>query len=199
MKVVGLDLSLTSTGLAAGFTGRATEPLVTHRIRTAAGISEARLTRISNEATEWCFGAALAVIESPTPAGAVGVHTEIAWLYHQTRIRLWRASIPFALATPQHVKIYATGKGNADKDSLLLAAARAFPTAEITGNDEADAAWLAAMGCHWAGHPLLDRTPAHTRVITGVAKAKGVTPVKGVTWPAPLTDALALAATGGDQ
>lgn len=48
------------------------------------------------------------------------------------------------MVTPADLKKFATGKGNADKDTVMLAAAKHEPS--ITNNDEADAWWLWAIG-----------------------------------------------------
>ena len=54
---------------------------------------------------------------------------------------------------------YATGKGNAGKDEVLLAASRRYPHAPIVGNDDADAVVLAAIGARLLGEPVEDSLP----------------------------------------
>ena len=54
---------------------------------------------------------------------------------------------------------YATGKGNAGKDEVLLAASRRYPHAPIVGNDDADAVVLAAIGARMLGEPIEDSLP----------------------------------------
>lgn len=54
----------------------------------------------------------------------------------------------------QHAKQYATGKGNANKADMVLAAERAFPQVGVSTDNEADAAWLCAMVMRSLGHPL---------------------------------------------
>ncbi len=48
------------------------------------------------------------------------------------------------------IKKYATGKGNADKDAMLLAAERRWPGV-VTNNNEADALWIGALACKELG------------------------------------------------
>lgn len=52
------------------------------------------------------------------------------------------------------VKKYATGKGNADKDTVLLATTRRYPAVTLTNNNEADALVIAAIGCRYLGMPI---------------------------------------------
>ena len=76
---------------------------------------------------------------------------------------------------PTVVKKYATGKGggpDSSKDQVLAAVIRRYPAVDVTGNDEADALVLAAMGARWAGHPIDDPLP----VLQTTAMAK-------VAWP----------------
>ena len=54
---------------------------------------------------------------------------------------------------------YATGRGNAGKDEVLLAVSRRYPHAPIVNNDQADAVALAAMGARLLGEPIEDSLP----------------------------------------
>lgn len=65
------------------------------------------------------------------------------------------------IVTTNQVKQLATGKGNAQKDEVLLAAERRIPQAQVRGNDEADAAWLAVGASILAGFPVIDLPAAH--------------------------------------
>ena len=56
--------------------------------------------------------------------------------------------------TPTARAKYGTGKGNAAKDAVLAAVIRRYPAVDVTGNDEADALILAAMGARHLGIPL---------------------------------------------
>jgi Holliday junction resolvasome RuvABC endonuclease subunit len=69
--------------------------------------------------------------------------------------RLWQDSRAVAIAPPASVKLYAAGKGNASKDQVLTAAVRRLPGFD-GDNNEADAAWMAAMGLdHLTGHSVV--------------------------------------------
>lgn len=66
---------------------------------------------------------------------------------------------PIVIITPSQRAKYATGKGNASKDAVLLAVARRYPTVEVTDNNEADALVLAAMIARLAGRPIETSLP----------------------------------------
>lgn len=78
------------------------------------------------------------------------IHTELRWV-------LGCRVVP--VTPPQRAK-YATGAGNADKDRVLAAVIRRYPSVEVTGNDEADALVIAAMGARLTGHPIDGDMPA---------------------------------------
>lgn len=66
------------------------------------------------------------------------------------------------VVTTNQVKQLATGKGNAQKDQVLLATERRVPGADASNNDEADAVWIAvgASILH-GGVPCVDLPAAH--------------------------------------
>lgn len=66
------------------------------------------------------------------------------------------------IVTTNQVKQLATGKGNAQKDVVLLATERRIPRAGAANNDEADAVWVAvgASILH-SGAPVADLPAAH--------------------------------------
>lgn len=70
------------------------------------------------------------------------------------------ASAPVVVTTNQ-VKQLATGKGNAGKDEVLLAAERRVPEASVANNDEADAVWIAVGVSILAGDPAIKLPAAH--------------------------------------
>lgn len=151
-KVIGLDLSLTSTGVAssAGWVNCiATKPAQFPN-------TFARLRHIRAEVLLHARGADLIVVEQLAIGSQTGQHLTRAGLWHLVMEAIDSAGIPWTSATTQQLKKYATGKGNASKDATLLAVARRFPEWDITGNDEADSLALAAMGSDHLGHPLAD-------------------------------------------
>jgi hypothetical protein len=67
------------------------------------------------------------------------------------------------------VKRYATGMGGAPEDRVLAAAAGRDQTVQFTGDGEAGALVLAAMGAGHLGCPLVTMPPAHQAAVATVA------------------------------
>lgn len=169
MIVVGLDLSLTSTGVARwngiAYTTALVKPKASLR-------GHERLAWILGDLRERTQDATLAVVEGPSYGSATqGVH-ERGGLWWMVTHQLWLWQIPTAVAPPASVKRYATGKGNAQKDAVLTAVVRRF--AEFDGNnDAADALILAALGAEHLGHPIVPMPQTHRDALPGVAWPNG--------------------------
>lgn len=170
-KIVGLDLSLTSTGVAVVLGDFASTETIKPKAK-----GHARLSMLQAEIGNYVDGATLVVVEGPAFASAKGQqgHHERAGLWWLITHSLHRRSIPTAIVPPSTLKKYVTGKGNADKDTVLLAVARRYPTVDIHGNDEADALVLAAMGARHLDHPIDDMPSLH---LEGMAKVEWPTGV----------------------
>ncbi|AUG28780.1 crossover junction endodeoxyribonuclease RuvC [Microbacterium hominis] len=160
---VGLDLSLTSTGVATIHGDIVTVRRVASKA-TQGNTSDtaARLDRVVAEIlgsiplTEHTHVA----IEGPS-YGSVGFGQHVrAGLWWLVRTELARAGVDTIIAAPSTVKKYATGKGNAGKDAVLAAVVKRYSNVDVTGNDEADALVLAAICARRAGAPIEDSLPA---------------------------------------
>lgn len=163
LHVVGLDLSLSSTGVTVARPGE--QPKVTivgspsddgtalsihERLRTMVK----RISRAANAGREnddrvvW-------IVEQPAFMSNTGKAHDRAglwWLtYHVGRLVEQATMVTVSI---QHLKMYATGKGTASKDAVLAAAVRAFPDLDIDDNNLADSTFLAAMGMRELGHPI---------------------------------------------
>lgn len=172
-RVVGLDLSLTATGMAlAGGVTVTIKP-------TAKG--DWRLTQIRGtvrdalEACQLAPAADLVVIEDlPTHAHAAGitgmVHGAVRTLLHD-----W---LPYVTVPPALLKKYATGKGNSDKTAMALAAFKRAGI-EFADNDQCDAAWLRWMGLDAIGFPAFDLPAVNREALAKVEwpKLPRLTPV----------------------
>lgn len=170
-RVIGCDLSLSGTGLGsnAGWTVTLKPPA---KLR-----GHERMAWLLEQIASYTRGADLVVIEGPSygsQAGQAG-HHERAGLWWLVTHRLWVAGQPLAVAPPKSVKKFATGNGNAGKDSMMLAAARRFP--DFDGDNNAcDALFLAALGADHLGVPMVVMPQAHRVALDGVA------------WPATPSD-----------
>lgn len=160
--VVGLDLSLTGTGVAH-FTDNGFE---THLIKSkgAKGDSLAertrRLQKIKRDVLLLVPMGSLVVIEQPAYSQTGGSHHDrsgLWWLIvdgldtHYSAVLDNHHSV--VEIAPGTLKKFATGKGNAGKDEMLAAAIRRYPAAEVVDNNVADAVHLAAMGARYLGLP----------------------------------------------
>jgi Holliday junction resolvasome RuvABC endonuclease subunit len=165
---IGLDLSLTSTGIASSATFLTRLVKSTGRTSDSVEIKTTRMIRIAEEIAGLVRGADLVVIEGPAYAqGAMsGAHAR-AGLWWMVAYEMHLLRVPVAVATPGLLKMYATGKGNASKEDVLVAAIRRLPGFHGL-NDEADAAWLAALGADHLGHPTVEVPAGHRRALLKV-------------------------------
>lgn len=156
MKIVGLDLSLTSTGVAVADELDVVEVEQIRTKPTGAGLvaRRERLRRIRTELRPWMHDADLVVIEGLAYASRSPHATERAGLWWLVVDHLLADHVPVAVVSPTARAKYATGKGNAGKDQVLAAVVRRYPDVDVTGNDEADAVVLAAMGARSLGYPI---------------------------------------------
>lgn len=139
--VIGLDLSLSSTGV--------TLPDGTSRtIRPRAGSSDnsRRLHEIVTRIDLYLKAARpdVGVIETVFVYRNRKTAMLLAGLAWCVRHRLFEAAIPYVDVDNHQVKAYATGAGGASKEEMVEAARLAG--AVVTNDDEAFSWWLHAMG-----------------------------------------------------
>lgn len=178
--IVGIDPSLTGTGIAIldtedrltvtvdtiGSKGRRDDS-----IRTRLRRSQLIVTQALAVVRATVDGATvdLVVIEYPTLSqGRQGGHLDrhgLWWLLVATFDGL---SVPVVAVPASSRAKYATGKGNAGKDEVLLAVAKHYPNVDVTNNNEADALVLAAMGADALGQPLVELPQSHRAALDGV-------------------------------
>jgi Holliday junction resolvasome RuvABC endonuclease subunit len=166
--VIGLDLSLTCTGVAgAGWTDY---------IRPKKLTGHPRLDFLVDQVVTFIRNADLVVIEGPSFGGGVKHrHEDLAGLRVMVRHACWRRGIPYALVPPSCRALYAAGKGSASKGEVRTSVADRYGI-ELEGRaryDEADAYALLAMGLHWLGESL---APVPEKNATGLT---------GCQWPTP--------------
>lgn len=180
--IVGLDLSLTSTGLAVATT---VKDITTHRIQstpkatgpvvktkkgmTASQTYTDKLTRfllIGHKIAKHIPDHSDVYLEGPSYGSTGSSFHDIAGNWWLTFQRLDEKDCRITVVPPSTLKMYATGKGTSDKDKVLAAVIRRYLDITITGNDVADAVALLAIGCRLAGNPLEDSLPAtHLRAL----------------------------------
>ena len=177
LTVAGVDLSLTSTGIARARFEAELMTSVVRRIESKgkAGASlrdrATRIERLVQTVFDETHDAGLVVVEGPSYGSA----RESSGSRHD-RSGLWWRTVDAILAdgrdvveVPPSVRAkYATGAGNAGKDAVLAAAVKRYPLWDITGNDVADAVILAAMGARHLGHPIDSLPQLHLSAMTKV-------------------------------
>lgn len=155
---VGLDLSLTSTGLAIIHNGTAT----VRRIKSKA--KKDATTEDQSERLDALIGdiigaipasdRTLIAVEGPSFGSSGSAAHILGGLWWLVRHALRIEGFDVVVASPSTVKKYATGSGNASKDQVLAAVVRRYLDVEVTGNDEADALVLAAIRARHDGAPF---------------------------------------------
>lgn len=152
--VVGLDLSITATGVAR-------KDGTTFTIRPGAG--DRRLVEIRDGV---CLalegGCDLVVIEDlPTNAKSAGI---TGMVHGAVRAALIMWCVPYVLVTPATLKKYATGRGNADKTAMTMALFKRTGL-ELADDNQVDAAWLRFAGLQLLGEPAVDLPAAQVAAL----------------------------------
>jgi crossover junction endodeoxyribonuclease RuvC len=159
--VVGLDLSLASTGFSDGFTASTIRPMK----RT--GLQRLRFIRDQIATQVDIVEPNLVCVEGPSYGSKGGHEHERGGLWWIVRESLDALGYHVAVVSPSSLKKYATGKGNASKDQMIVAACKRFPWFD-GGNDEADALFLAALGLQHLGKPVVEMPAVNLTAMTGV-------------------------------
>ncbi|BBC35225.1 hypothetical protein SGFS_065190 [Streptomyces graminofaciens] len=151
LRVMGLDLSITAPGIAL--------PDGTARtVKTNSKAGDRRLQHIVDEVGLALGegpdgigdGVDLVVIEDlPTHAKSAGI---TGMVHGAVRLRLIDFGTPYVLVTPATLKAYATGRGNADKTAMAVAALKRTGR-EFADDNQCDAFWLRAAGLDWYEQP----------------------------------------------
>jgi crossover junction endodeoxyribonuclease RuvC len=161
IHVLGVDLSLTSTGIATGH--------VTLRHRPPKDLTGLhRMRWIRTQVLALAALAELVVIEGLAYASHTGKASERAGLWWMVMDALDEIGAHVAVVSPAGRAKYATGKGNAGKDAVLAAVVKRYPGFEVSGNDQADALVLAAMGLDHLGEPLAVMPQTHRAALDAV-------------------------------
>lgn len=172
--VVGLDLSMTNTGVAVIRGGEAVRvrnvlsgppegPVVDGRRQISLLARRNRLQSIAARVLTFALeghdpevdDAPLFVIEAPVYAGmsaSGSVHDRAGLWWLITHLAFKRGIV--VEVSPTALKRYATGKGSGRKEGVLAALPHMVPGLFIDDDNAADAVVLAAMGARALGHPV---------------------------------------------
>ena len=122
-----------------------------------------RMRLISKQMGLFIADADMVVMEAPAFSRGNGMAHERAglwWMLYAAAGAVMHGD-PLVILPNLRAK-YATGKGTAGKDEVMLAASRRYADAPIRNNNEADAVVLAAMGARLAGMEIDAVPQTHT-------------------------------------
>lgn len=161
-RVVGVDLSLTSTGVGIcvktlrGYTmasSSVTSTLTkTGRHHETGAARESLLDRvnrqrqITDEVCHYTTCADLVIIEGMIGGVQMGKFTDRAGLLMRVIDRTVRAGVPVGILAPTSIKKAITDNGKADKAAVAGAIVNMYPDTIIRNADEADAMGAAHLG-----------------------------------------------------
>jgi Holliday junction resolvasome RuvABC endonuclease subunit len=160
VKVLGVDLSITATGVAN--TDGTLETLKT-KLR-----GPAFLDWISRQIEIRSDDADLVALEGYSYGSRGRAIFQIGEMGGIVRWNLWSRGIPFAEIPPSSLKKYATGKGNANKDVVIVEAVKRLDLSP-SDNNQADAAWLRAMALDRFGQAIVVIPQVNRQALEGVA------------------------------
>lgn len=169
--VVGLDLSLSATGVAVLQVGG--WPVLS-TVRSGPGadslaMRRARIDTLAGQIAEHCHGADLAVIEGPSLGSSSGWLWERAGLWWTVLHRLADAFVPVAEVAPATLKKFASGSGRGDKTAVAVGLSRLWQEVVTGRNDnEWDALALATIGAQHLGMDVPSRAH-HAEALAKVA------------------------------
>lgn len=149
LRVLALDLSITAPGICL-------PDGTTSTFKTNPKDGDRRLQHIVDHVglalgegpDDIGDGVDLVIIEGPVVRSSAAV--TIGMVHGAVRLRLLDFDTPYVLITPATLKAYATGKGNADKTAMAIAALKRTGR-EFADDNQVDAAWLRWAALDWYG------------------------------------------------
>lgn len=146
MRIMGLDLSITATGVCL-------PDLTTYTIKTKDVDRDKRIIIIRDRIAEDLWGVDLVVLEDFT-SGLKGSAGHALGLTHgAVRTLLMDFGVPYVVISPNTLKAFATDNGACDKAAMILAAYKRGGI-EFRDDNQCDAWWLAVAGRDRTGNPL---------------------------------------------
>lgn len=135
VKVGGLDLSMTGTGMAHTVEGAACTHLIKPKQAGDLRLQEIR-TRVLSHVGECELVLMEGYLNRSMSAGITGM------VHGAVRTGLIDAGVKYATFPPASLKKYATGRGGASKTDMAVAAFKRGGGVEFTNDNECDSWWL---------------------------------------------------------
>ncbi|MFI6304309.1 hypothetical protein ACIBCH_20760 [Amycolatopsis thailandensis] len=176
-RALGIDPSLTGTGVAAIDSSFHTGPLFTVQTIKSFGhkgdslrARNDRIRRIVDRVTQLALDTDLIVIEGPAYASSTGSVWDRAGLWWSIVDTLLLDHHHVAVAPPTVVKKFAAGKGNAGKGLVSVGMARLWgEECQCANDNEWDALTMATMAGQRLGIPGIPTRAHHTATLDSVA------------------------------
>ena len=184
MRIVGIDQSTTSTGIAIIDDGSYITDVIASKARPKEPLTDKaeRIARLANHVVNYFGGHAdLIVIERPALRETNQGTSLLSGLYWMILAAIrTHGDIPVAIIDITQLKKYATGSGatrgvnKIEKRHVIAAAIERYAPLFPLTDDEADALTMAAMGARHLGHPIerADIPSACVAVLDGVVWPK---------------------------
>lgn len=163
MNVLAFDLSLTATGVAYPDGSVTTWHIKANGTQRLAWFRDSVSSVLGS-------GVDLVAIEGYSmngQRGSAGVGQMIGELGGVVRLAMHDAEVPWLAIPPANLKQYATGRGNASKAEVLIAAVRRLGY-EGHDDNEADALWLRAMALHRYDAAVVEMPATHLKALQKV-------------------------------
>lgn len=145
MRIMGLDLSITATGVCR-------PDRTTYTIKTKAADRDARITVIRDRIAEELWDVDLVVLEDFPARLQAAAAKAIGITHGSVRQVLMDFGVPYVVVPPSTLKSYATDNGGCDKAAMILAAYKRGGV-EFTDDNQCDAWWLQVAGMDRTGDP----------------------------------------------
>lgn len=100
----------------------------------------------------------------------------LPWIFGRVLELAEKYDIPLIEVGTGQIKKYATGSGVADKSTVVIAVSKRWPEAEVKNDNESDAMTAGAVGCHYLGLPIVGTvTKYHDEVLAAIRKSEAAT------------------------
>lgn len=158
-RVLGLDVSLAATGVAElrhvpdspAPWGSSVHTVPTAKLVDGSADLLRRFEYLASYLSPHIRQADLVVIEGPAYATKTSHAHSVAGAWWSVYRQAHRAGVSIMEIPPTVLKRYATGRGNADKASVIVGTCRMWPDVNLTDGNQADALVLASIGAHALG------------------------------------------------
>jgi Holliday junction resolvasome RuvABC endonuclease subunit len=169
MIVLGLDLSLTGTGICVVQSNAGDGKGLLATINTTAKTrTEDRLITIRHTIAQASSGVDAAIIEGLSYGSVGGAQAERSALHWMVRVDLYQLGVPYVVVTPMSLKKFVCGTAKAEKSMMIREVYRRWNVVAANDN-EADAAALAHLGLVYYGQ-VEHQTVAQQEVVFKLKK-----------------------------